>query len=112
MTEESKKKNPEPSIKTISTKTFDVKAPAVREKGEVKPASSEDKQINRYLLIELSCSNVQCQPCTYPNCQRFVREKKEKPIAKGVRAVTTELKVDKHLSEILANERNEKKKKT
>jgi len=27
----------------------------------------------RYLLVELSCKNLKCSPCTYPNCQRFVR---------------------------------------
>lgn len=28
----------------------------------------------RYLLVELSCKDHKCSPCTYPNCQRFVRE--------------------------------------
>ncbi len=34
----------------------------------------------RYLLVELSCKNRKCSPCTYPNCQRFVRTvPKKKP---------------------------------
>lgn len=40
------------------------------------PPKSEE----RYLLIELSCKDKKCSPCTYPNCQRFVRSvPKKKP---------------------------------
>ncbi len=39
-----------------------------------------DKGEERYLLVELSCKDHKCSPCTYPNCQRFVRETpKKKP---------------------------------
>jgi hypothetical protein len=98
MAEEKGKKNA-PTVKLISAKTFDAKA----------SAQSEEKEINRYILIELSCSNIHCDPCTYPNCQRFVREKREKPIAKSVRAVTTELKGSEQLANMLADEKNKKK---
>jgi len=43
-------------------------------------SSSMDKGEERYLLVELSCKDHKCSPCTYPNCQRFVREiPKKKP---------------------------------
>jgi len=29
-----------------------------------------------YEDIGTSCDEANCAPCTYPNCQRFVREKK------------------------------------
>ena len=29
-----------------------------------------------YENIETSCDVTACAPCTYPNCQRFVKEKK------------------------------------
>jgi hypothetical protein len=35
-----------------------------------------EKLLRRYELIEASCDRARCVPCTYPNCQRFVREKK------------------------------------
>ena len=35
---------------------------------------------DRFVLIELSCKDTKCSPCTYPNCQRFARyEPKKKP---------------------------------
>ncbi len=37
-------------------------------------SQSLDKGEERYLLVELSCKDHKCSPCTYPNCQRFVRE--------------------------------------
>ncbi|MDH4122725.1 MAG: hypothetical protein OEV21_01360 [Thermoplasmata archaeon] len=30
----------------------------------------------KYEHIENSCDETNCVPCTYPNCQRFVSEKK------------------------------------
>ncbi len=38
------------------------------------PSQTLDKGEERYLLVELSCKDHKCSPCTYPNCQRFVRE--------------------------------------
>lgn len=32
----------------------------------------------RYLMVELSCAERKCNPCTYPNCQRFEREVSKK----------------------------------
>lgn len=38
------------------------------------------KTDERFLLIELSCKDKKCSPCTYPNCQRFATElPKKKP---------------------------------
>lgn len=36
----------------------------------------EHQQTKRYLMIELSCNEKACSPCTYPNCQRYARGKK------------------------------------
>lgn len=46
------------------------------EKDQKTPPKGEE----RYLLVELSCKDLKCSPCTYPNCQRFVRSvPKKKP---------------------------------
>jgi hypothetical protein len=40
----------------------------------------QDKTDERFVLIELSCKDTKCSPCTYPNCQRYVRTApKKKP---------------------------------
>jgi len=31
-------------------------------------------KVKRYLMVELSCDDTSCNPCTYPNCQRFIRD--------------------------------------
>jgi len=41
-------------------------------KGSKKGMSRED--LDRLLSIEMACGHKCCSPCTYPNCQRFVRE--------------------------------------
>jgi hypothetical protein len=44
------------------------------------PTQAPAKGEERYLLVELSCKDQKCSPCTYPNCQRFVRTvPKKKP---------------------------------
>jgi hypothetical protein len=50
-------------FETRMTKMFEVK----------KPMKPEDTR-ERLVLIELSCKDEKCSPCTYPNCQRFARE--------------------------------------
>ncbi len=32
------------------------------------------ERVRRYLMVELSCDDTSCNPCTYPNCQRFIRD--------------------------------------
>jgi len=49
----------------------------------------EPKALNRYLMVELSCDETQCMPCTYPNCQRFVRENPKKKIKNPALSVRT-----------------------
>jgi len=39
----------------------------------VKTKDAAEKQIKRYVLIELSCDVSSCSPCTYPDCQRYRR---------------------------------------
>ncbi|MGQ9587965.1 MAG: hypothetical protein ACUVT7_06255 [Thermoplasmata archaeon] len=36
-------------------------------------AQKMEREVERYVLVELSCKDRKCSPCTYPNCQRFVR---------------------------------------
>jgi len=44
-----------------------------------KKATGDEKATDqRFLLIELSCKDHKCSPCTYPNCQRFVKEMPKK----------------------------------
>ena len=66
------------------------------------PQSSQtlDKGEERYLLVELSCKDWKCSPCTYPNCQRFAREsqKKKKPFKVKV----TEIEKGKEVQSLLA----------
>ena len=50
-------------FETRMTKMFEVK----------KPMKAEDTR-ERLVLIELSCKDEKCSPCTYPNCQRYARE--------------------------------------
>ncbi len=45
----------------------------------------------RIVMIELSCAHMNCSPCTYPNCQRYVREmKRKKPVVGKVIELTSE----------------------
>jgi len=45
-----------------------------RKRDKMNPqAKTQPKTEDRYLLVELSCKDQKCSPCTYPNCQRFVR---------------------------------------
>ena len=39
---------------------------------EAEGMSKED--LDRLINIEMACCHRNCVPCTYPNCQRFVRE--------------------------------------
>jgi hypothetical protein len=51
-----------------------------------------DAPDKRQVLIELSCASKQCDPCTYPNCQRYVREmsKAKKPVVTTVTEISAE----------------------
>lgn len=60
----------------MTPKTTTKKADTKGGKGEDPPKNVGD----RFVLIELSCKDTKCSPCTYPNCQRFARyEPKKKP---------------------------------
>jgi len=48
---------------TRMTKMFEIK----------KPVTSPQDPLERLVLIELSCKDKKCSPCTYPNCQRFAK---------------------------------------
>ncbi len=55
--------------KPFTTKMFEVRP--MEKKGKVEPD-------RRYVMVELACKEKHCNPCTYPNCQRYVREFKKK----------------------------------
>ncbi|MBC7108022.1 MAG: hypothetical protein H5T41_04425 [Methanomassiliicoccales archaeon] len=86
----------------------------VREKGKGKvissrvfesaPAPDPDKMRQRYILLELSCAERKCQPCTYPNCQRFEREVVKK---KSFKMKVVELSGDNGLKELMATGRRD-----
>lgn len=57
---EAPKKRP---YETRMTKMFEIK----------KPVTSPQDPLERLVLIELSCKDKKCSPCTYPNCQRFAK---------------------------------------
>ena len=55
---------------------MDRMSPQTQNQAKAEPTKGEE----RYLLVELSCKDQKCSPCTYPNCQRFVRTvPKKKP---------------------------------
>ena len=58
-------------------------------KDSIKEPNVPDK---RQVLIELSCASQNCDPCTYPNCQRYVREmpKSRKPVVRRIKEVSAE----------------------
>lgn len=88
------------TIRPISSKTLEINAP---KESELKSTSEigYPHHVNRYILAELSCSDAKCSPCTYPNCQRFVRSKKITGKTKTPVVSVTELKGDKQVKEII-----------
>jgi hypothetical protein len=82
----SKKKTP---FETRMTKMFEIK----------KPITKPEDTRERIVLIELSCKDKKCSPCTYPNCQRFAKEalKKKAPFKVKV----TEIEKGKEIESLL-----------
>jgi len=59
-------------------------------------------QTKRYLMIELSCDQKACSPCTYPNCQRYARHlPKSKKLSESMKSKATK---DRKVGEALADE--------
>jgi hypothetical protein len=77
-------------FETKMTKMFEIK----------KPITKEEDTRERVVLIELSCKDIKCSPCTYPNCQRFAREaqKGKKPFKVKV----TEIEKGEEVASLLA----------
>ncbi len=57
-----------------------------------KPPVAKDEYRDWYMFVELSCTEKKCDPCTYPNCQRYKRELKGKKV---FNVKTVELKREK-----------------
>ena len=77
--------------------------PKTEKKAEAKDAGQAPQakgQGDRVLLIELSCKDKKCSPCTYPNCQRFAKEmgKKKAPFSVKV----TEIEKGKEVRSLLS----------
>jgi hypothetical protein len=70
-----------------------------------KESSSQTK---RYLMIELSCDQKACSPCTYPNCQRYARHlPKNKKLFESVKSkATKDSEVVSKVGEAPADETN------
>jgi len=74
----------------VTTRAFEVERP---------PLSKEDYR-QWYMFVELACSDKHCDPCTYPNCQRFQREK---PSKKRFDVKVTELKGGENLERLFGS---------
>ena len=77
-------------FETRMTKMFEVK----------KPITKAQDTRERVVLIELSCKDKRCSPCTYPNCQRFAREAQKKKAPFKVKV--TEIEKGKEVQSLLA----------
>jgi hypothetical protein len=77
---------------TRMTKMFEVRKPVTK---------AEDTR-DRLVLIELSCKDKKCNPCTYPNCQRFASEKMQGKKKAPFKVKVTELQKDTEVKELLA----------
>jgi hypothetical protein len=88
------------TVKPISSKTLEINT---SRESELKGTSEVGypHHVNRYILTELSCTEAKCSPCTYPNCQRFVRSKKITGKKEPQIISVTELKGDKQLQEMI-----------
>jgi hypothetical protein len=75
---------------TRMTKMFEIK----------KPITGPGEPRERMVLIELSCKDKKCSPCTYPNCQRFAKEtgKGKRPFKVKV----TEIEKDREVQSLLS----------
>ncbi len=77
---------------TRMTKMFEVR----------KPVTKDEDTRDRLVLIELSCKDKKCNPCTYPNCQRFAAEKMQGKKKAPFKIKVTELQKDTEVKEVLA----------
>jgi hypothetical protein len=77
-------------FETRMTKMFEIKKPIT------KPQDTRE----RLVLIELSCKDEKCSPCTYPNCQRFARESQKKKAPFKVKV--TEIEKGKEVQSLLS----------
>jgi hypothetical protein len=75
--------------KGVSSKSTELSKGEAQEIIDGKVAMKDD--VKRYVMVEISCDRTKCAPCTYPNCQRFVRDtsimgtnKKSKPKVRRV----------------------------
>ncbi len=77
-------------FETRMTKMFEIK----------KPITAPEDTRERLVLVELSCKDTKCSPCTYPNCQRFARavQKKKAPFKVKV----TEIERDEDVKSVMA----------
>lgn len=90
------------TIKPIASKELEINASKESELSRIAEAQYPH-YVNRYILTELSCSEAKCSPCTYPNCQRFVRSRKATGKTKSPIISVTELKGDKQVKEMIAS---------
>ncbi len=68
---------------------------------EVENPSMKDDERQWIMFVELSCKDKKCNPCTYPNCQRFKRGDKGK---KTFKVKSTELKDTEKAKQVVEGE--------
>jgi hypothetical protein len=68
---------------------------------EVENPSMKDEERQWIMFVELSCKDKKCNPCTYPNCQRYQRQVSGK---KTFKVKTTELKDTKETKQVVEDE--------
>jgi hypothetical protein len=61
--------------------------------------NKQEESTKRYLLIELACTERQCDPCTYPDCPRFVRERRPEKAPFTIKTIAVQRPRDKLLDE-------------
>ena len=69
---------------------------------DAKEAAQAKGQGDRVLLIELSCKDKKCTPCTYPNCQRFASEGMQGRKKAPFKVKVTEIQKDTEVKEVLS----------
>jgi hypothetical protein len=67
----------------------------------VENPSMKDEERQWIMFVELSCKDKKCNPCTYPNCQRYQRQITGK---KTFKVKTTELRDSKETKQVVEDE--------
>lgn len=70
-----------------------------KQKRRLRKLNKEEDSTKRYLLIELACTERQCDPCTYPDCPRYVRERGSKKAPFTIKTIAVQRPRDEEIDE-------------